>query len=182
MEETKLRKYEYALVISGVGVIAFGLWSIVKAAIYFILIPLDELGSSTQMLDEMGGLQSLGLTDRETGYLIAAAALFALLVDFVLRLYVGRSAVIDGRRLKKKRFAYVIWAMFIAAGLVLSVITRAVEMGLGKSGTWDYVIASANVSVVVDLTSLLAVIEMIVAAIMVRRLRRELGISRKEGA
>lgn len=179
MEEIKLRKYEHALVVSGVGVIAFGLWSIVKATIYFILIPLDQL-TRTQMAEGMSELQSMGITDRALGYLIAAAILFAMLIDFSLRLYIGRAAVIDGRRLGKKRFVYVILAMFVAAGLVLSLLSRVLRLAAGEDSLWTEAIAQANVSTIVDLTSLMALIEMIIAAFMVRRLRRELGIGEME--
>ena len=179
MEETKLRKYEHALVISGVGVIAFGIWSIIKATIYFILIPMEQL-SKSNMSDDLVVLQSLGMTDRGRGYLIAVIILFVLVVDFALRLYIGRSAVYDGRRLKRKRFTYVILAMFVAASLTINLINRCVELGSQQETLWGNVMASANVSVVVDMTSLLALIEVIVAAIMVRRLRRELEISGKE--
>lgn len=180
MEEIKLRKYEHALVISGVGVIAFGIWSVIKAAIYFILIPMDQL-IKDDLREGVAELEVQGVTDREVGYLLAAAILFTLLVDFTLRLYIGRSAFIDGRRLKKKRFAYVIMAMFLAAGLVSNLVTRCVDLGSSEASTWDSAMASANVSVIVDITSLLALIEMIVAATMVRRLRRRLGISGKGG-
>ena len=179
MEETKLRKYEHALVISGVGVIAFGIWSIIKATIYFILIPMEQL-SKSNMSDDLVVLQSLGMTDRGIGYLIAVIILFVLVVDFALRLYIGRSAVYDGSRLKRKRFTYVILAMFVAASLTINLINRCVELGSQQETLWGNVMASANVSVVVDMTSLLALIEVIVAAIMVRRLRRELEISGKE--
>lgn len=180
MEEIKLRKYEHALVISGVGVIAFGIWSIIKAAIYFILVPLDELGD-VQPDEGLAVLQAMGMTDRGIGYVIAVTVLFVLLLDFVLRLYIGRAAVIDGRRLKKKRFIYVILAMFVAISTISSLVTRGVQLGAGGDTAWGGAVQAANVSVIVDLTSLLAVIEMIVAAIMVRRLRKALRSSRTEG-
>ena len=181
MEEIKLRKYEHALVISGVGVIAFGVWSVIKAAIYFILFPLEQL-KVADMSKEIGQLQSIGLTDRELGYMLAAAILFAMLLDCSLRLYIGRSALMDGRRLKKKRFTYVVIAMFIAAGLITNIMTRCLRMGSPEETAWSNVIASANVSVFVDITSVLALVEMIIAAIMVRRLRKEIGTDETEVA
>ena len=103
-----------------------------------------------------------------------------LMLDFALRLYIGKAAVHDGRRLKKKRFTYVVLAIIVAASLTLNLVQRCIALGSNKVEIWANVMASANVSVIVDITSLLALIEMIVAAIMVRRLRRELGISGKE--
>ncbi len=179
MEEAKLRKNEHALVISGVGVIAFGIWSVIKATIYFILIPMEQL-TKTGERDVVVGLQSLGLTDRGIGYLIAVSILFVLMLDFALRLYIGKAAVHDGRRLKKKRFTYVVLAIIVAASLTSNLVQRCILLSSEDALLWGAVMASANVSVIVDITSLLALIEMIVAAIMVRRLRRELGISGKE--
>ncbi|MBE6029414.1 MAG: hypothetical protein E7226_04595 [Clostridiales bacterium] len=179
MEEAKLRKYEHALVISGVGVIAFGLWSIIKATICFILVPMEQL-SRTNASDDLAELHALGLTDRGIGYLIAVSILFVLVLDFALRLYIGRSAVYDGRRLKKKRFTYVVLAIIVAASLASNLMQRCIALGSNKVEIWANAMASVNVSVVVDITSLLALIEMIIAAIMVRRLRKELGISGKE--
>ena len=181
MKEKQLRKYEHILAISGVGVIAFGLWSIVKAAIYFILIPQEQLKGMSS-IKELAELYNQGMTDREIVVLIAVVILLCLILDFSLRLYVGRSAFADGRRLKKKRFAYVVWAMFLAAGLVAGIVARCVQLYTGNESFWQRTVEPSDVSMLVDLTSLLALIEMIVAGIMVRRLRRELGTDGKEAA
>ena len=102
------------------------------------------------------------------------------MLDCALRLYIGRSAVLDGRRLKKKRFTYVVLAIIIAASLTSNLVQRCILLSSEDAVLWGDVMASANVSVIVDITSLMALIEMIVAAIMVRRLRKEQGISGKE--
>ena len=40
-KQIKLRKYENILAISGVAVIAFGVWTIIKSAFYLLLKPFD---------------------------------------------------------------------------------------------------------------------------------------------
>ena len=179
MEEIKLRKYEHTLVISGVGVIAFGIWSIIKAVLYLILIPVDQL-KELQTTDEVSAMRDIGLTDRQTAYIFAAVILFILVVDFMLRLYIGRSAFADGRRIRKKRLTYVVWAMIVSAGLIATTVSRIVKLGAGEENVWRDVTAAGNVSIIVDITSLLALIEMIIAAFMVRKLRKELGINGTE--
>ena len=106
---------------------------------------------------------------------IAAAILLVLLADISIRFYVGRSAIVDGRRQKRKSIVYVIMAIFLAAGLVSSTVNRFVPSEWKETSAWDDMMNSMDASIFIDLTSLLAFIEMIVAAIMVRRLRKSLG-------
>lgn len=174
--ETELRKYEHTLVISGVGVIAFGLWSIIKAVLYLILVPVDDL-KVLQSTDEVIAMRDLGLTDRQIAYFFVAVVLFVLVADFALRLYIGRSAFADGRRIRNKRLTYVIWAIIVSAGLIATIVSRIVTLGAGEDNIWRNVTAAGNVSIIVDMTSLFALVEMIIAAFIVRKLRRELGMT-----
>ena len=167
------------LVISGVGVIAFGIWSIIKAALYYLLIPAETLAKLGQF-SQAEELHSLGFTSREIGAFIAGVIIFLLLLDFLLRLYIGRSAFIDGRRFRRKGPVYVILAILVSIGLIVSIISRVITLGAGEDDVLANVISAGNVSVIVDVTSLLALIEMIVAAFMVRKLRRKLGINGTE--
>ena len=167
------------LVISGVGVIAFGIWSIIKAALYYLLIPAETLAKLAQF-SETEELSSLGFTSREIGAFIAGVITFILFLDFLLRLYIGRSAFFDGRRFRRKGPVYVILAMFVSIGLILSIISRIITLGAGEDDVLANVVSAGNVSVIVDVTSLLALIEMIVAAFKVRKLRKQLGINGTE--
>ena len=178
LKETKLRKYEHLLAISGAGVIAFGIWSVVKAAIYFLLVPLERIDTLFSEQD-LADLQSAGASNKAAGIITIVVILAMLLVDLLLRYYVGRSAVLEGRRIRKKRITYVVVAAFIGFFLLLSIVMRFYSY-LGEQEVTKTALDTASVSIVVDITSLLATIEMIVAAIMVRRLRKELGVSGTE--
>lgn len=173
MEDAKLRKYENTLVISGAAVVTFGLWSIVKAVLYFIMVSPEGLVKNIKS-DELAQLQFGDLSENTVGYLLIAVILFLLVLDLLLRLYIGRSAVADGRHLRKKRITYVVMAFLVAAGLVSSLVTRFFRTE--QDTIWVDSFETASVSTIVDLTSLLALIEMIIAAIMVRRLRKELAL------
>ena len=169
------------LVISGVGVIAFGIWSIIKAVLYIALIPVEQL-TETEMNAELQEMQELGMTDRGTGYLIAGIILLILVVDFLVRLYIGKSAFADGRRLRRKSSAYIVMAVILSSFLFLSMISRAVSLGSAHGSMWTESASFAgDVSIIIDMTSMLALIEMIIAAEMVRKLRWELGATETEG-
>ena len=45
-KEIKLRKYEHSMVISGGGVILFGLWSVLKTILFFIVSPAEQFQST----------------------------------------------------------------------------------------------------------------------------------------
>ena len=179
MKERKLRQYEHILAISGVGVVAFGLWSVVKAVLYFILFPNEEV--EEQILSEgFSSMEDAGLSDQHALIIIIIIVLVLMNLDFLLRLYVGKSAVADGRGTRKKRFVYVVWAMLIAAGLIFNMVSRWIMIGKGEASIWSNLTDADSVSMIIDATSLLAVIELIVAAFMVRKLRRELSAGRTE--
>ena len=172
--EVRLRKYKHMLVISGMAVIAFGVWSIVKAAVFFLLNPISILGElyDQQTLEQ---IEALGMTERGLDLIFFAVIFFMLLVDLILRVYVGRCAVIEGKTVRKKRVIYIIAAILMTVFLAASLVLRAFGPFHTGGETETDVMRQMSVSAVVDLTSMLALADMSRAAIMVRRLRKELG-------
>ncbi|MBQ9061018.1 MAG: hypothetical protein IJ128_07730 [Firmicutes bacterium] len=170
-DQIKLRKYEHILAISGTGVIAFSLWSIVKAVIYVILSPLSTF---SEIMDpkELEQLQTIGIGERAADISIIGVILLMMILDVLLRIYIGRSAIADGRQGKKKTPVYLVLSILVAAGMIASNINRV--QGYFQSDTEPVAesIRTMTVSWIVDLTSLLALIELIIAGIMVRRLRK----------
>lgn len=234
-DSVKLRKYENILTISGIGVIAFGLWSVIKAALYFIVQPLDIVSiMPTEEVQALGDLKVL------MNGVVLGMILFVLMLDLLLRIYIGRSAIAVGRGRKKKKTIYIILAVFVGMSLAGSIsasintnyqeakalYTRVMEeihadgesaapqQESGEVSDQDADAAAepgaaadpdvavepdaaadpgsaadqeklaeeklekevnrAAVSIFVDMTSLLAIIEMIIASIQVRRLRKKL--------
>lgn len=197
---TKLRKNESILVISGFGVIAFGMWSVIRAAIYYFLNPLDVANyiqeSELDELMEIGREEGVEVITNNMGTLITVFILTALTVDLLLRVYVGLSARRDGRRLRKSGF-YILVVWFMAISMFTSIVTTidnfitpiiqafsenadAALEETGKSGD-----QAASVSIIVDITSLLVLLELGVCSLRVRSLRKKLGIKpvkrRKKG-
>jgi hypothetical protein len=179
MDVEKLRKYEHTLAISGAAVVAFGIWSVVKAVVYFIVIPLAKVGAD---LRETGGvdfesIQSFGITDRGLGYITAISIVLVLMIDLLMRFYVGRAAILEGRGNKKGSFYLIISAVVVAL-LCMSIVRRAIVWFIpDETGIMKDLMDAAGVSQILDLTSLFALIQVIVSAIMVRRLREQLEVS-----
>lgn len=157
MDEVKLRRYSTSLTISGYGVIAFGLWSIVKTILLSVMHP------------EVAGI----LPDEETGisrdvYIALMICIMVLLLgfDLGLRIYIGLSARAEGNG-KKKHITYLVFAAFLLTASLLSLLT-----GLDID---DYdSILDFLVSLLVEITSMAAVLELIYSSVRVRLLRKKL--------
>ena len=196
----KLRKYENILVISGFGVIAFGLWSIIRAAIYYFLNPLDlanylEESELTEIM-AMGREDGVEFITENLATIVTVVIFIGLAIDLLFRVYVGLSARKDGRRLKKSvLYIIIVWIMAIImfAGIcstfadfikpivdAFSDNADAAFQETAKNGD-----QAASVSIIVDITSFLVLLEVGISSVMVRRLRKQLGIKpvkrRKKG-
>ncbi len=181
-KQIKLRKYENILAISGVAVIAFGMWTIIKSAFYLLLQPFDiEIFIPPEQLAEMEAEMGPNV-DILTSGVIVGAIFFILFLDLLLRFYIGKSAYADGRARKRKRVIYVIVAIIMAVAFANGIWATVSNLFIGEpteqSEGVEYM-RGVLTSVLLDMTSLLALIELIVSAIQVRRLRKELGIEVK---
>ena len=117
MTTAKLYKHQTTLICSGLAVIAFGLWSIVRVSLLFYL----QRSRILQLIME-GELELLTgqSTDTITAILFGVAIGF-LILDLLFRLYIGLSAIREGNG-KRRRLAYVVLAIvylvFLLGGLI----------------------------------------------------------------
>ena len=154
--QIRLRKNQNTLVAVGWGVIVFGIWSVIKGVLVTAF--------NTETLAEV--------SEQGTPAVLMFWAILAvfLAIDLWLRLYVGLSAINEGKG-KKKRWGYIILALFMALfGFALLVVT-VVLIGRNEEES----MMRAIVSIVVDLTSGITFVEMAVSAIKVKRLERMLA-------
>lgn len=152
MKERKMRRYQNLLTVSGLGVIIFGLWSVLKS----ILLLFMKEGILSEIPDD---------TFVRVMFFVILGGI--LLVDVLIRLYVGLSARAEGFG-KKKGYAYVFIAILMALASVASLVLIFFD-------TNDQSIGELIVSVIVEATSLVVTIELLVAAFTVKKLKKELG-------
>ena len=157
--ERELRKRQNILYITGQGVIAFGLWSLIKNNLYLFLSA-EELFPETDEFSPKMQIAIILIT-----FLIL---LFFSSLELLLRIYVGRSAMNEAKGLKFRKH-YVGFSRFLIAFYVFSVAIEILEIILPGVDVNSF--PERFASVIVDTTSLIMLIELVSAAKKVRSLR-----------
>lgn len=152
MKEIKMRRYQNLLTVSGLGVIIFGLWTVLKT---ILLLFMQE-----DMLDDLPD----GLFFRVLFFVIIA---MILLIDFSLRLFVGLSARSEGFG-KKMGYGYIVVAILMALASLASLVMIFFDAEYRS-------LLELIVSFIVEGTSMIVTIELLVAAFTVKKLKKELG-------
>ena len=155
-QQARIRRLQDTLIIAGGGVIAFGVWSLAKLALFFVFV------------DESQLRQLLGLGDSIPMTPLYIAAGIVVLIDLAVRAYVGLSARSEGRGQKKSPF-YLVVAIFVALLNASSVIAPLFGAPVGLS------ILDSVVSVVIEATSLTALVLVIYCSVCLRRLDKAKG-------
>lgn len=157
--EKELRKQQNILGISGLAVIAFGLWSLLKMIVFAIATP----GGFSEVIG-IGTVE----TDGELGLSVyVIAAVIALLVDFAVRFLIGFSARAESKG-KKKSIFYLLAAGFLVLLSVMSIITTFTTLFVSS-------LLGGVVAIIVELTSLFAYLEVIISSVKCRKLRKKLA-------
>ena len=156
--ETELRRRRSELLTLGYGIIAFGLWSVLKTYLYTWVDPIIREADVT--------------AENRTAAAIVAYIMITMVlaVDFGLRLYVGMSARAEGMGKKKGRGYIVVAALM----LLISVLLWFLSLGYIQSRAENDSLMDYIISMVVDLTSIAILARLVYNAVKVRQLRRQL--------
>ena len=162
----KLLRYQNEISIIGSAVVWFGLWSFLKIIAAIIL---DKDGRRLAMADSANdGLVGIVLT-------VFFLALF-MGIDLWMRVYVGTSARAEGKGQrkngKKAGNLYIVFAVLMMLANITTLVSYFSVQRSNLTGYVDYI--DIAVSLTVELTSAITLLEMIRAAFLIRRLRKQL--------
>ena len=141
------------LVVYGTGIIALGLWSVVKT-VMFVIVRADDL--LAQADDET-------IPAWITLAIIAAVTAIIIAISLTLRVYVGRSAIAEGKGAKKGG-AYLVFAGILAAVNLAGMVMNAASFADPGTG----ILETAAV-LIVDVTVVFTFIGTIVSAVRLRK-------------
>lgn len=156
--DKEIRRLENNLITLGTGVIAFGVWTFLKFVIYLIF--------GNELDDQVTGIAKVVT-------IIILLILGAL--DMLLRLYIGASARSQGRGKKKSGFYIVITALMILV-LTLTIGIEVYSTLRLEGGLIDDVI-----TLIIDVTSLVILVDLMVSAVRLRKLKKY-NIAKKEAS
>lgn len=165
----RLRRDENTLTVVGSGVILFGVWTVVKMV-------LQEINRFPEFMAELGvdelefeetGLADMGLDPNLLAMAVAfTVVIIVFLMDLALRVFVGLSARAEGRGRPQGRLYLILAGML----LVLSGLSF-VSYVITYFSHSEYVV-DADAAILVELTSFITLLQMIISAVRVRRARR----------
>lgn len=164
--DIKCRRLQSILSTCGFGVIAFSVWSIIRAFLNVFLRP--EM-TETVTADNAALVNSAEIQAAETNFLVILfILLFGIIIAEVgLRLFVGLKARAEGKG-KKRSIAYIIVAGVLIPYHLFGVIYNFTSLDYMAGGVFDTI-----VTMVLDISSLISLIELFIAAIMLHRLRKQ---------
>ncbi len=157
--ERELRRRQSILSTTGLGVIAFGLWTFIKPNMYFLLGG-DKLSE---------GVEPDPVLSR--GVLFAASYILCMIIACILLLIhvrVGRGAIAEAKD-AQKRCRYLGLAIAMIVICIASVATDLFTLRNAGSSLPDYV-----ASMLVDATQTVMYAELVASAGKVRSIRHEL--------
>lgn len=155
--EKKLRKQQNLLVDAGMGVILFGIWGVAKINMYMAMS--SEFAEAWQSAIQISGVDGELFT---RGLWIFISVI--LVIDLLSRLYIGFSAVADGKG-KKKGYGYI-----VLSALVL--VSNLHSSWLTYSSGFQQINVNTVMGLLMEVASLYVMVEVTITAIRVRRLRK----------
>ena len=170
--QREIRKYENAMVVNGLAVIAFGIWTIIKSGLVLLMTPDSfkaQMGWS-ELSEYIAEMDSVTIVVTAVVVVVIVGLIMAL--DLALRVKVGLAARREGMGGKKMSRASIILAGVLMALLILSVVSGAIQ--IGREGIGEDT-DTRLIAIMIDLTALLACLQLMYAVFRVRRLRKELS-------
>lgn len=171
-KQVAIRKYQNTLIVVGSGIILFSVWTVVKLLGSFFLLQ-DE---TVAAMREIGGAGMEEIPDSAVFYITLAVVMLIMLVVLAIRVYVGLSAISEGRGKRKSRLYLLLAVIMIISG-IMSLYTSFFRVD-PQSAMGALSTDNSLSGLIIELTSAIMLTEMVISAIRMRRLT---GRGRKSG-
>ena len=157
--EKKLRRCENTLSITGLGVVALSVWSVLRIALFFILDPNLMINYFSKIVPEVETM--------EFKYIIIGVFI-VLIVELLIRLYVGKHAYYEGHG-KKRGYLYILISLFFLRLSVQNII------GYLSPDAITISMEDTISCIIFEITSIITLVELIYSSIAVKVLRRKIN-------
>lgn len=164
------RRIQDTLIIVGTDIILFSIWTMVKTVGISMMY-------RTEIIRDMrsfGGTENSTLSDSTLFLLFLIMILFLFSILLFLRLYVGLAAISEGRGRRRSNLYLAIAGIMIVLS-ILSLYQMLLQLFSGAEIEHApyYLSDDPSISsVIIELTSIVMMLQMVSAAIRIRRLRK----------
>lgn len=148
-----LRKAQTILSITGMGIVFFGLWDSIKAILVLVLF-------QTELIDQMN---TTAIPEPVYKAILYSISILAVLLAFLLRLYIGLSAAREARGIPQRKSAYIWLAGFLVLTAAFSSIYYLGQILQGTD------LGTSLASILLEFTSMLTSLQLVITASIVRR-------------
>lgn len=175
--DTKIRKFRDTLITGGFAIIAFGIWTVIKSIMEAFTILKPMIGNMTlENLTQVQEEQFKELVESNAlFYAVMLLILAFLVVDMLLRIYVGLSARAIGLQKKKrngKERSGIVWLIFGVILTAFNVYSLVVSLVQIRELLQTYSIMHYVISLFVDVTSIFVTAELIFTGFRLRKLTK----------
>lgn len=184
-EQRRIRKSGSTLVIVGTGIMIFGVWAALKS---FSLLLLRE----RQTIQELRGYAPEDAPYINDKVLLTATIVGVtvyVLIELAVRAFVGFSAIAEGRG-KKSGSMYIVFTFILILLTLSSVITEVYVLIIGAAGGFKEALNGVEhtteldvlTSLVIDLTSMVLMVQMVVSAFRLKKYKKQQGLKEADHA
>lgn len=167
LKQIKLRQARNTLVVVGTGIIIMSAWTVIKS----FSLTLFERDNITAAIREMGEETMAEFSDKEV-FAVFCAVLCAVTLIFIgIRVYIGLSAISEGKD-KKSGSLYIPFTVVYIGITIYQIILQAMDLLVEND---DFKLEQPSAAaILIELTSLIMLTEMIIAAVKVKKYRNEM--------
>ena len=172
-ERIALRRHQNTLIVAGSGIIIFGLWTIIKVISRIFLYRTSIIASIRRMMGPQAGAVS------DTLIFTVLLVIFSIgaLILFGIRLYIGLSAIAEGRGRRVLPF-YIPVTIILCFFSVLDTLRSIIRLFDPPESLEGIILTDTGIiAAAIELTSLIILIQMAIAAVRVRKVKQQLAVS-----
>lgn len=167
-EQIKIRRAQNNLIVVGSGTILFSLWTLFRMVASLFLLKKETLDS----FKELPSVKEQPASDGLIFAVLVAVVLVVVGVVILVRIYVGRAAIAEGRGHKRSSL-YLVLAALMIFGCFYSIISVFVPSAGDAVLGGAFAQHNSVSSIIIELTSAVMLFEMIVSAHTIRKIRNK---------
>ena len=166
-----IRKSQNTLIVVGSGTILFSIWTAVKVLSSLFLLRTETVASVRKLTD----LNDSTYSDKMIFIITLVIYLIIVAIFVAFRTYVGRAAIAEGIGRRRRR-GYLVIAVIMIVMSMLTIINNLRTTGETETALAIYDNTSFS-SLIIELTSMIMLIEMVSSAVKIRAARRRVSES-----